>query len=616
MAPDDEVKAVSNGSGASGGTTVVKEKKSNVLLTGSKSWSGNAIPLQNLPNLPPNVANWTIKEDPIMKEGVPSYLQTAILLERTTDKTFEAKIKVETDVSGLSFRNLQDGLLEKDDLVIFDPGASPLVPNDLAGQNLDDLGSIEISRLYRLGSMNLYPDILEREPMDQTIKDLLSEGNPAEGKPVEYEVKASVIDLWSDKSPKVGSHELNMPLRREDLNKYFPWISETTNAGEPKSDFQGNPEAQQVQQDSCNTHFSNLVAIQSSVSKLTTFDKLKGLLNQPSFELLSDFFKLPIAARVTRQHDRGGCEVHTNDKKSSKVYIIQTPFYSTGFWSLLLHTVVDNNVSEGFIKISGLIQVDADLKLEDIFSGTHRLVQRLGHHPTLLPLQLFVSHYGATKDGIDLIQKEIGNVDKMLLEHLEEKGKLGDASKQYREMSMTLHKCSMDLAELNRRKKFEEELGNFLKKELKNDNQLKTLAEVYLRMSRSRESDLESLPGKIESQRNVLFNLITQHDSYLQARLASESLRDSKAMKTLSILTILFLPGAFIATVFSTNMFEFKTTNQQVRIYFAIVIPLTAILMICWVLWLKSTPEGADEESARQSKPAVVLNGVKGRKAD
>ncbi|KLO92447.1 Uncharacterized protein LW93_12021 [Fusarium fujikuroi] len=484
------------GLGTGVGGNVFVERTSRVVLTGHEILNAFGQPY---------AAYWTIVEDPITKQGVPPQLRTAILLERTTDDVFRADINVKTDVSGFSFRNLQDGLLEsEDDPVIFDPSASPLIPNDLAGHDLDDLGSIEISRLSRLGSMNLYPEILEREAMDQTIKDLLSEGKPAEGKPVEYEVKASVIDLWSDKSPEVGSHEINMPLRREDLNKYFPWISETTNAGEPKSDFQGNPEAQQVQQDSCNTHFSNLVAIQSSVSKLTTFDKLKGLLNQPSFELLSDFFKLPIAARVTRQHDRGGCEVHTNDKKSSKVYIIQTPFYSTGFWSLLLHTMVDNNTSGRFFKISGVIQVDVDLKLQDIFSGAHNLVQKLGRHPTLLPLQLFVSHYGATKDEIDRIQEKIGYVDDKLLGHLEEKGKLGDASKLYRELSMILHKCSMDLAELNRRKKFEEELGNFLKEDLKNDSQLKTLADVYLRMSRSREADLDSLPGKIESQRNVV----------------------------------------------------------------------------------------------------------------
>ncbi|KAF4422222.1 hypothetical protein FACUT_10699 [Fusarium acutatum] len=601
-----------NGLGASRGSTVVKERKSSVVLTGYKSRKGNAIDLRNLPKVAKltSVANWTIVEDPHMKEGVPPYLQTAILLERTTDEIFKADININADVSGFSFRNLKDGLLEsEDDPVIFDPGASPLIPNYLAGQNLDDLGSIDLSQLYVLESFRFDPDTRERITIGQTIKDLFSEERPAVVKSVKYEVEASFIDLWDDKFSAVDRHKLDTPLGHEDLKKYFSWISETANVGEPTSNSHGSPEAQQVQQASHNTHICNLIVTQSSVSKLTTFNKLEGLLNQPPFELLSDFFDLPPDFLVTRQHDRGGCEVFKDDEKASKLYIIQTPFYSTGFWSLLLHTMVDTNASGAFIKISGVIQVDADFRLTDIFSGVRKLVGRLDHHQTLLPLQLFVSHYGATKDGIDLIQKDIGDVDDRLLNHLKEQGKLDDASKLYRELSMTLHKCSMDLAELGRRRKFEEELGKFLLEDLKNDSKLKVLAEIYLRMSRSRESDVESLPGKIESQRNV-------HDSYLQARLARESLRDSKAMKTLSILTILFLPGAFIATIFSTNMFGFESKNQQVRIYFAIVIPLTAVLMICWVLWLKNTPERADEESARQSQPGVDLNWLKGSKAD
>lgn len=60
-------------------------------------------------------------------------------------------------------------------------------------------------------------------------------------------------------------------------------------------------------------------------------------------------------------------------------------------------------------------------------------------------------------------------------------------------------------------------------------------------------------------------------------------------MKTLSILTILFLPGAFIATVFSTSMFEFEDSTHQMRIYLAITVPLTAVLMLGWAVWIRNT---------------------------
>jgi Mg2+ and Co2+ transporter CorA len=94
-----------------------------------------------------------------------------------------------------------------------------------------------------------------------------------------------------------------------------------------------------------------------------------------------------------------------------------------------------------------------------------------------------------------------------------------------------------------------------------------------------------------------LSSLIAQYDNNTSSKLAKESLRDSKAMKTLSILTILFLPGAFVATVFSTDMFDFRDKNQEIWIYFVIVVPLTAIIMTGWYLWLKNTPDNGDEEA-------------------
>ncbi|KAF4945028.1 hypothetical protein FGADI_12287 [Fusarium gaditjirri] len=572
---------IGNAVGSIGGTTVEREKKTSVVLTGYKSRKGNATGLLN-------VANWTIMEDPFMKQGIPPYVQTAILLERTTDEIFKADLNVNTDVSGFSFRNLQDGLLDsEDDPVIFDPSASPLIPDELAGVLLDDLGSVDVSGLWRVKNAVHIPDIPQRTTIAQAFKEFFSEKKTTEVKPVRYKVESWFVDLWNKGQVADSRPKLDRPLVRDDLNEYFSWISESV------------------------WHWASRTAMQSSVSELTSFDLLEGLFDNLPIKLLSDFFDPPLEYLIARQHDRGTCQVSNNqdDEKAFKVYIIQTPFYRTGFWSLLLYTMVDSNLAGGSMKLSGVIQADSDVKLTDIFSKVRKLVEKHGHHPTLLPYQLFLSHYEATKDGIDSIQKEIDEVDKKLLKHLKEEGKLDEASKLYRELSMTLHKSSMDLAELGRRRKFEEELGKFLQGDLKNDSTLKVFADIYLRMSQSRESDIESLPGKIESQRNV-------HDSYLQARLARESLRDSKAMKTLSILTILFLPGAFIATIFSTNMFDFKSKNQQVRIYFAIVIPLTAVLMIGWVLWLKNTPERADEESVRQNQPAIAMNWLKGSKAD
>ncbi|KAH7485915.1 hypothetical protein FOMA001_g5698 [Fusarium oxysporum f. sp. matthiolae] len=584
MAPDGKVDAVKNtieettvnanagigigdGLGLEFGRNVLVERTSSVVLTGYKSLKANAVGL-------PNVVNWTIMEDPIIKAGVPPYLQTAILLLRRTDEVFKANVNVKADISGFSFRNLQDGLLEsEDDPVIFDPGAYPLIPNELVGLDLHDLGSIDLFQLYKVRNVIDNDDIPHRGTIGQTVRDLFQKD-----KAVDDKSESWFIDLWDSNTAGDARNVLPKSLDRGELAN----------------------------------------ARQSSENELTTFNKLESLLNEPPVVLLSEFFDLPDDFEISRRHDRGGCQVFNSKdgNKAFKLYIIQTPFYSTGFWSLLLYSMIDSNVAGASSKLSGVIQADAGVDLKRIFCDVRDLVARHGHHRTLLPVQLFKYHYEATLSAFNSIQTDVGMVDEELLRQFEEEGKLDDASKLYRRLSMTLHKCSMNLAELGRRRRFEEELGSRLLQDLQNDSKLRVVVEIYSRMSQSRDSDIESLPGKIESQRNVLYNLITQHDSYLQARLARESLRDSKAMKTLSILTILFLPGAFIATIFSTNMFDFKSKNQQVRIYFAIVIPLTAILMICWVLWLKNTPERADEESVRGYRPVLAMNWPKERKED
>jgi hypothetical protein len=57
-------------------------------------------------------------------------------------------------------------------------------------------------------------------------------------------------------------------------------------------------------------------------------------------------------------------------------------------------------------------------------------------------------------------------------------------------------------------------------------------------------------------------------------------------MKKLSVLTILFLPGAFVASVFDAGMFEFRHHTQMLWVYFVVVVPLTGFLMLGWAYWL------------------------------
>ncbi|KAF5005110.1 hypothetical protein FDECE_8430 [Fusarium decemcellulare] len=527
-----------------------------------------------------DTATWKLTESPTLRLGVPPYMRTAILVKRSTQDVFTAEIKIKVDVSGFSFRSLQDDLLEgDDDSIIFNPSSTPQRSSLLCKVDLDNLSSEDLSLLQDVGmptpwTDKVQPDETEQNEMREEIESLIPESR------IEESISQSwFIDLWDTSSDPDKKESLPQSLEQKDLEKYFSWIKE--NPVLPPRTTQGQDHEQQTQGQRGRTHFCNLIVRQSSKSQLTTPSELADLLSQPSHKVLSDFFDLPDDFELSQHHDRGNCQVETYEEDSQvrKEYIIQTPFYSSGFWSLLLYSVTDKDVPGLTSKLSGVIQTDNDVKLADVFRGIHQLIGKYGQHEMLLPLQLFKAHYEATSKSFKSIVKDVTKVDRELLQQFTPHDKLDKVEKPYNDLILTLHKCTMQLAELSRRRKFEEELGRRLQENFQGNTKIKIKVDLYSSMSRSRDSEIEGLPGRIESQKNALYNLIAQHDSFLQAKLARDSLRDSKAMKTLSILTILFLPGAFIATVFSTEMFEFASKGQQVWIYFAIVVPLTVTLM-------------------------------------
>lgn len=92
-----------------------------------------------------------------------------------------------------------------------------------------------------------------------------------------------------------------------------------------------------------------------------------------------------------------------------------------------------------------------------------------------------------------------------------------------------------------------------------------------------------------------MYNILSQREARLnleiageQRRIAHASKRDSTAMKTLSLLGALFLPGTYLASVFGMSFFNFEASAEPVSvelwIYFAVTVPVTAIILISWMV--------------------------------
>lgn len=92
---------------------------------------------------------------------------------------------------------------------------------------------------------------------------------------------------------------------------------------------------------------------------------------------------------------------------------------------------------------------------------------------------------------------------------------------------------------------------------------------------------------------------MAQEDNTLNTRVAVSSSRDSSAMKVLAFITALFLPGSYIATLFSMSMFNWQagastsssgtgespTVMPTIWIYCVIAVILTVAIIFNWRLW-------------------------------
>ncbi|KAI5464434.1 hypothetical protein BGZ63DRAFT_377645 [Mariannaea sp. PMI_226] len=118
-------------------------------------------------------------------------------------------------------------------------------------------------------------------------------------------------------------------------------------------------------------------------------------------------------------------------------------------------------------------------------------------------------------------------------------------------------------------------------------------------------SQLQQIRDRTESQTSFMLSIITQSDAEYTAAIAVDGKRDSIAMKTISILGIIYLPPSFVATLFSINMFNWggtdgnesssMTVSPNMWVYWAVSVPLTVVTCLVWVLWSKSENKKSTE---------------------
>ncbi|PQE26113.1 Mg2+ transporter -like Zinc transport protein [Rutstroemia sp. NJR-2017a BBW] len=114
----------------------------------------------------------------------------------------------------------------------------------------------------------------------------------------------------------------------------------------------------------------------------------------------------------------------------------------------------------------------------------------------------------------------------------------------------------------------------------------------FKKLERSRTDRIEKLRdeerrGKERAQREV------------------ENMLETRKQTTMSLLGILFLPGTFLAAIFSTSFFNFQSgenaglVSKKFYIYWAVTIPTTVFLFLLWILWKERVKQILEEREEK-----------------
>jgi Mg2+ and Co2+ transporter CorA len=95
---------------------------------------------------------------------------------------------------------------------------------------------------------------------------------------------------------------------------------------------------------------------------------------------------------------------------------------------------------------------------------------------------------------------------------------------------------------------------------------------------------------RLQNEIQLSFNIVAQYDSGVSVKIAQAAKADSAAMKTISLLTLAFLPPTFICAIFSMSFFDYSAdsgwiVSGRIWIYFVFAIPLTLAASVVCYLW-------------------------------
>jgi hypothetical protein len=97
--------------------------------------------------------------------------------------------------------------------------------------------------------------------------------------------------------------------------------------------------------------------------------------------------------------------------------------------------------------------------------------------------------------------------------------------------------------------------------------------------------------GRIANQVSAINQVTSTRDSFIRIQIARNTYRDGSSLITLAAVTLLFLPGIFVASVFTMPIFNWNAphlsgvVNHRYWIYGTVAGSLTMAILLLWTAW-------------------------------
>lgn len=112
----------------------------------------------------------------------------------------------------------------------------------------------------------------------------------------------------------------------------------------------------------------------------------------------------------------------------------------------------------------------------------------------------------------------------------------------------------------------------------------------YKQMIGSLRCRSRSNQERLQNEIQLAFNTVAQYDSGVSVNIGRATKADSAAMKTISLLTLAFLPPMFTCAIFSMSFFDYSAdsgwiVSGRIWVYFVFAVPLTAVASLVCYFW-------------------------------